>query len=202
LWNPKSSIVFVGYQAEGTLGRSIVSGDKDVSVFGEKIHVNAEIFNLEGFSGHADRDDLLEWLGGFKKQPHNIFLIHGETESKRSFAAYAKEKLGFDCTVIENISEFQLNGAVLISSEAPIEASAPKIATDSQMLDIKERIAKVHDNLETILYNANLALGSKLSEDQMNQIGNIMLEIEKSAINLGTEVIPSKSIREGTTEAV
>ena len=60
LWDPKNSVVFVGYQAEGTLGRSIVNGDKDVSIFGEKIHINAEIYNLEGFSGHADREGLLE----------------------------------------------------------------------------------------------------------------------------------------------
>lgn len=202
LWNPKSSIVFVGYQAEGTLGRSIVSGDPDVSVFGEKIHVRAEVYNLEGFSGHADRDDLLEWLSGFKQKPRSIFLVHGETESKHAFAAYVKEKLGFDCTAIENVSEFTLNGAVLTSSEAPIVAPVVNPARDSEMITIKERIAKVHDNLETILYNTNLAVGSSLSQDQMNQISNIMLEIEKNAINLGAEVIPNQGPQEGIVEKV
>ncbi len=202
LWNPKSSIVFVGYQAEGTLGRSIVSGDPDVSIFGEKIHVRAEIYNLEGFSGHADRDDLLEWLSGFKQKPRSIFLVHGEAESKHAFAAYVKEKLGYDCTVIENVSEFALNGAALTSSEAPMVAPVANPASDSEMISIKERIAKVHDNLETILYNTNLAVGTSLSQDQMTQISNIMLEIEKNAINLGAEVIPNQGPQEGIVEKV
>lgn len=202
LWNPKSSIVFVGYQAEGTLGRSIINGDKDVSIFGEKIHVRAEIYNLEGFSGHADRDDLLEWLSGFKQKPRSIFLIHGETASKHSFAAYVKEKLGYDCTVIDNVSEFELTGAVSISSATSLEAPLIKVATDSQMIEIKGRIAKVHDNLENILYNTNSVVGSELSQDQMDQINNIMLEIEKNAINLRSEVIPNQGTGEGIIEKV
>ncbi len=198
LWNPKSSIIFVGYQVEGTLGRSIVNGDKDVSIFGEKIHIRAEIYNLEGFSGHADRDDLLEWLAGFKKKPNNIFLVHGETGSKEAFAAFVKEKLGYDCTVIENVSEFVLNGEALL----PASEYQAKPVPDSQMMDIKERISKVHDNLETILYNTNLAVGTQLSQDQVNQIANIMLELEKSTINLGTEVIPNLGAQGGDAEAV
>ena len=77
LWNPKSSIVFVGYQQKGTLGHSILKGDKRVSIFGEKIKIEAEIHNLEGFSGHADQNGLVQWLGGFKMQPKKIFLAHG-----------------------------------------------------------------------------------------------------------------------------
>ena len=62
LWNPKNSIVFVGYQGQGTLGRSLVEGIKMVTLFGEEIQVNAEIHNLEGFSGHADQNGLFAWL--------------------------------------------------------------------------------------------------------------------------------------------
>lgn len=75
-------------------------------------------------------------------------------------------------------------------------------ASDSEMISIKERIAKVHDNLETILYNTNLAVGTSLSQDQMTQISNIMLEIEKNAINLGAEVIPNQGPQEGIVEKV
>jgi metallo-beta-lactamase family protein len=187
LWNKKSSIVFVGYQAEGTLGRSIVSGDKDVTIFGEKIHVNAEIVNLEGFSGHADREDLIQWLGGFKKQPNTIFLVHGETESKVAFAAYAKEKLGFSSIVVQGVSEFELNGVALLSSLDTIT----KPVNESRLLEIKDRINKVHDELETILYNTLQVVDDKLAQEKLDEITNIMLELEKNTINLGSEITTS-----------
>lgn len=184
LWNPKSSVIFVGYQAEGTLGRSIVSGDKDVTVLGEKIHVNAEIINFEGFSGHADRDGLLEWLRGFRQEPHHIFLVHGETEAKKGFAEYVKEKLGYICKVIEGVTEFDLASDKLISMQ---ELKKRPIA-DSRLFEIKDRISKVHDDLETILYNTQLMVDDKMAHDKLDEITNIMIELEKNTINLGSEI--------------
>jgi metallo-beta-lactamase family protein len=184
LWNPKSSIVFVGYQAEGTLGRSIVNGDKDVTVLGEKIHVSAEIFNLEGFSGHADRDDLLDWLRGFKKKPINIFLVHGETDSKKGFAEIVKEKLGYDCITIEGVSEFDLSSDKI----ATIKEIADKPINTVHLLEIKDRIAKVHDELEGILYNTRLFVDEKIENEKMVDISNIMLELEKNTMGLASEI--------------
>ena len=77
LWDARNSIVFVGYQAEGTLGRSLVQGAKEVKLFGEPVSVNAEIYNLEGFSGHADQAGLIDWLSGFQTAPKQVFLVHG-----------------------------------------------------------------------------------------------------------------------------
>ncbi|MBE6066455.1 MAG: MBL fold metallo-hydrolase [Clostridium lundense] len=85
LWRKECSIVFVGYQAEGTLGRTIVDGAKKVRVFGEEIAVNAKIYNLHGLSGHADRNGLYEWITGFIKKPKKVFLVHGDAESMFSF---------------------------------------------------------------------------------------------------------------------
>ena len=92
LWDPKNSIVFVGYQAEGTLGRHLIEGAEEISLFGEIIKVNAEIHNLEGFSGHADRDGLLDWLMGLQMTTKHIFLVHGEEDSKLDFAKTMKER--------------------------------------------------------------------------------------------------------------
>lgn len=103
-----SSIVFVGYQAEGTLGRRIVEGDRVVEIFGKMVPVKARVVSLEGFSAHGDMDDLLDWLSAFKKAPGRVFLVHGEGDSKRAFAATVKERLGFDCTVVDEVSEFEL----------------------------------------------------------------------------------------------
>lgn len=85
LWRPESSIVFVGYQAEGTLGRSLIEGAKKAKIFGEEIAVNAEIYNLEGMSGHADRAGLYKFITSFKEKPKEIILVHGDKESQESF---------------------------------------------------------------------------------------------------------------------
>ena len=82
LWNPNSTILFVGYQAPGTLGHSIVNGAKKVKIFGEEIAVNARIEYIEGYSGHADQDRLMNFIYSFRKKPKQIFLVHGEEESQ------------------------------------------------------------------------------------------------------------------------
>jgi len=184
LWNPKSSIVFVGYQAVGTLGRSIVNGDKRVTIFGEKIHVEAEIYNLEGFSGHADRDGLLEWLSGFQKRPANIFLVHGEEDAKEAFAETVKNALGFDCTVVKGNTEYTLSKDSVISVE---EALDERLSPEA-LMQIKNRISTIHDDLERILYHTQLAIGSHLSPEQIIEIGNIVMELEKHTLNLGSVV--------------
>lgn len=184
LWEPKDSVVFVGYQAEGTLGRSIVNGEKDVSIFGEKIHVNTEIFNLEGFSGHADRDDLLDWLGSFLTPPKKIFLVHGEENSKKGFAASVKEAYGYDCTVVEDVSEYNLDSDTLLS----MEDTKNKVATEQQLMDVRNQLSKIHEEIEAILYNTNLAVGNGATLDKINEINNLILELDKSSLRLGSAV--------------
>lgn len=181
LWNPKSSIVFVGYQAEGTLGKSIVRGDKDVSIFGERIHVNAEIYDLQGFSGHADRDGLLDWLASFQKVPSQIFLVHGEEDAKRDFAELVKTKLGYDCIQVKHVSEFELTK----DHQYMIEEAGERIASQESLEKIKAMIASVHENLEHILYNTSLAVRNDVSEEHITQINNIVLDLEKDTVNLG-----------------
>ena len=82
LWNPNSTILFVGYQAPGTLGRKIVDGAKTVKLFGEEIAVNARVEYIEGYSGHADQEWLLNFVYSFLKKPKTIFLVHGEPEGQ------------------------------------------------------------------------------------------------------------------------
>jgi metallo-beta-lactamase family protein len=180
LWDPKCSVVFVGYQAEGTLGRSIVNGDKDVTIFGEKIHINAEIYNLEGFSGHADRDGLLEWLSGFKRPPKRIFLVHGEESSKKGFAHTVKQTLGYDCTVVEDVSEYNLESDLLCT----VYGTRNRVATQEQLTELKDQLARIHDDLEAILYNTNLAVDSSTTQEQIDEITNLILELDKSSSSL------------------
>ena len=82
IWNPNSTILFVGYQAPGTLGRKIVDGAKTVKIFGDEMTVNARIEYIEGYSGHADQEWLLNFVYSFLKKPKTIFLVHGEPEGQ------------------------------------------------------------------------------------------------------------------------
>lgn len=82
LWEPNSTILFVGYQAPGTLGRKLVDGEKKVKIFGEEIAVNARIEYIEGYSGHADQEGLMNFVYSFTTPPKDIFLVHGEPEGQ------------------------------------------------------------------------------------------------------------------------
>jgi metallo-beta-lactamase family protein len=83
---PESTVLFVGYQAGGTLGREIVEGNKQVRIFGQMRPVKAKIREIQGFSAHADRDELLRWLSSVKKDPRHVFVTHGEEKPAKSFA--------------------------------------------------------------------------------------------------------------------
>ncbi|MEI6286410.1 MAG: MBL fold metallo-hydrolase [Bacillota bacterium] len=95
LWSARNGVFFMGYQAEGTLGRRLLEGAKLVKIVGEEIVVKAKIFNFEGFSAHADRDELLDWLKHFEQPPTNVFVMHGEPEVATQFAKDITELLGY-----------------------------------------------------------------------------------------------------------
>lgn len=86
LWRQESTVVFVGYQAEGSLGRRLLEGAKSVKLFGEEIAVNARIVNFQGLSSHADRDHLLAWIQHFSPAPQQVFVVHGDSEVTDLFA--------------------------------------------------------------------------------------------------------------------
>lgn len=85
LWRPECTILFVGYQSVGTLGRAILEGAKEVKLFNETIEVKAQIKTIQGLSGHADKDGLIEWVKGFKEKPRKVFVVHGESAVCDSF---------------------------------------------------------------------------------------------------------------------
>lgn len=107
LWRKESSIVFVGYQAEGTLGREIVDGAKTVGVLGEKIVVRAGIYTLGGFSAHADRDQLINWISKFRNSPE-IFIVHGEESVSREFRSLIQERFHYRAVLPLYREEFEL----------------------------------------------------------------------------------------------
>lgn len=184
LWDSRNSIVFVGYQAEGTLGRLLVEGAKEVKLFGETVVVKAQIHNLEGFSAHADQNGLLEWLGAFVQKPKQVFLVHGELQSKLDFAKLIEEKLGYDPVVVMQNSEFELETGELLSSEDVIG----EIMDDEGIEDLKDKIGSVKEQLDQMLSGAEKAMGTELSAEKLQQINNIVLELEKASLNLGSSL--------------
>ncbi|MBN2589516.1 MAG: MBL fold metallo-hydrolase [Sedimentisphaerales bacterium] len=96
---PENTIMFVGYQAIGTLGRRIVNGEEEVRILGNMYKVRAKIVRIHGFSAHADKEELLHWLSGLKKAPRKLFVVHGEAESAQHFAEFIKEKTNWPVMV-------------------------------------------------------------------------------------------------------
>jgi metallo-beta-lactamase family protein len=152
LWRADSTVVFVGYQAEGTLGRQIVDGEKKVKIFNENIHINADIAKIEGFSGHADRDDLIQWVSQFKTHPRKIFLVHGEEDTILSFEK-TLAGLGYDVFVPKLNDSFDTSLGV---SAAPAAAVPKK--------DIRELIRQTLQSISAAV-EARIARGdvSKLA---------------------------------------
>ena len=108
LWKPENTIVFVGYQSYGTLGRALVEGTKEVKLFGETIKVQAEILRLEGISGHADKKGLIRWIREFKKQPEMVFVVHGEDKVCDAFAECLKQDYGLQAKAPYSGDNFDL----------------------------------------------------------------------------------------------
>ena len=96
LWRKESTILFVGYQAKGTLGRIILEGAKSVNLFGEEIEIRAEIRRLSGISGHADNAGLLKWIGSFEEKPQKVFVVHGEDSVCQLFTDRLRNELRLD----------------------------------------------------------------------------------------------------------
>jgi len=184
LWDAKSSVVFVGFQAEGTLGRAILDGLKEVKLFGETIKVNAEIYNLQGFSGHADQAGLLAWLGGFKAKPKEIFLVHGEEAAKVVFAQKIKETYGYDTTIIRDYSSYELETGELVTPEGVASDALGAETTD----ELVKRVEDVHKELESVLYQSKMLAGTKLTAERAAALSNILISLEKETVNLGATI--------------
>lgn len=123
LWRHDSTILFVGYQTEGTLGRKLLNGADTVKMFGEEITVNANILEIDGISGHADRDMMLGWLEALQSKPKKIFVNHGNDFVCDNFAKKITETLGF-----EAIAPYSGDTFDLVSGEQTEKAKIVKVA--------------------------------------------------------------------------
>ena len=121
LWRPDSTVLFVGFQAQGTLGRRLVDGAKTVRIFDEEIAVRARIEKIEGFSGHADLDGLLDWIGSMNHKPHQIMLVHGEPGTIESFSQTIETRFNIDTHIARLDETVNLGKAVRRPGAARID---------------------------------------------------------------------------------
>ncbi|MGI6038406.1 MAG: MBL fold metallo-hydrolase RNA specificity domain-containing protein [Limnochordia bacterium] len=129
LWRPECSVVFVGYQAQGSLGRQILDGNKVVRIHGEPVQVRAAIHDIEGFSAHADQRDLLRWVGTLAPKPKRVLLVHGEAEAREALSRLVTEEYGIPVELPALDAVYELERAALVvdgvvTSPAEVELQA------------------------------------------------------------------------------
>lgn len=148
LWRKECSIIFVGYQAEGTLGRVILNGAKKVKILGEEVAVNAQIHNLPGLSGHGDRNGILNWVKSFKVKPKKIFLVHGDPDALVSLNQLLIS-YGFKSKIVKRDEEYFINEAGnYIAVNTSIKNKILKLLDtipDIENIDKEELLSKISD---------------------------------------------------------
>ena len=120
LWREESTILFVGYQAEGTLGRLLLEGAEEVKLFGEEIEVRARVLQLPGVSGHADNAGLMRWIGALKNRPQKVFVTHGDDEVCVIFRDRLRNELGLDADAPYSGTRFDLAAGVYEVEAQPV----------------------------------------------------------------------------------
>lgn len=149
LYRADSTILFAGYQAVGTLGRSLIDGVKSVKLFGDQIRVSATIEQIEGFSGHAGRDELIEWARAIGGNPKRVFLVHGEEKSLESLES-AISSLGFTVEIPNLAEVYELTaGAEAAESITPKKAAIP-VSELKRDTGIRKQTARIIELLDAI----------------------------------------------------
>jgi metallo-beta-lactamase family protein len=150
LWRSGASIVFVGFQAQGTPGRNIIDGAKKIRIANEDIAVKAKIWTIGGFSAHAGQSQLMDWLGNFTNKKMPVFLVHGEASAQDVLSALIQQKLGFDVTIPEYLEEIKMKvGAVPEESKQPQDAPQPPNLAPL-LADLKAKIDHINNQMGKI----------------------------------------------------
>lgn len=118
--NPKSTILFVGYQSEGTLGRRLMDGAEKVKIFGVEYEVRAKVAQMDGMSGHADKQGLLDWINAFEEKPRQVFIVHGDDEAASSFADCLTDEYGYHAMAPYSGTKYDLLAGRFICIAKPV----------------------------------------------------------------------------------
>ena len=179
IWNPKSTILFVGYQAPGTLGYLIVNGAERVKIFGEEIAVNARIEYIEGYSGHADQEGLMNFIYSFIQKPKHIFLVHGEPTSQDVF----KDKIETETKIPVLIPEF--GETYELSDELKITNKIRVKKTNTIKDEILTRLNKLQNEMQDMQQYVKQDVDDvHLRDEDMFRINEKIKDLEKQILNI------------------
>lgn len=169
LWRKECTILFVGYQAVGTLGRVLVEGIDEVKLFGEPIEVRARICTLAGLSGHADKNGLIEWVEAFEKKPRKIFVVHGEDSVCKSFVECLQVEHGLKAYAPYSGTEFNLLTNKLEYEAQPIPVAKKKAKASS---DVFSRLLAAGGRLMAVIHKNEGGTNKDLAKfaDQINSL--------------------------------
>ena len=178
LWKKKNSVVFVGYQAEGTLGRILKDGVKKVKILGEDVIVNAEIHSIEGFSGHTDQTGLIDWMKGFKKLPKEIFVVHGEDKSSEALAKLISDEFNIE-TIIPAI------GYSYEIKEDMIESDGKNLMESIKLKEnIKKELQEVYDQFESLVTKTDMMIDEKRLKTDYDELKNKLIELQQKLMDI------------------
>ena len=173
LWRPECTILFVGFQAMGTLGRTLVDGTDKVKLFGETIEVQAEICQLGGMSGHADREGLLRWVGAFDPKPKRVFVIHGEDETENIFVNTLTEQ-GFTACAPYNGAQWAIGaeGAVCLQEGTKVRIEQRAGEGTSRAATVFQRLVSAGKRLLRVIEHNEGGANKDLAKfaDQINAL--------------------------------
>lgn len=179
IWNPKSTILFVGYQAPGTLGHLIVNGAEKVKIFGEEFAVNARIEYIEGYSGHADQEWLMNFIYSFITKPKHIFLVHGEEESQEVLKNKILEETGIGVSIPEFGETYELCDELQIVNKIKVKKSR------SIKQEIMSRLEKLNNEIEDMKICVEQDIeNSQLRDEDMFRINEKIKDLEKQILNI------------------
>lgn len=171
LYRSECTVLFVGYQAEGTLGRKIMNGEPLVKIFGEEIAVKAEVKSLDAFSGHADRDGLLGWIAAMKKKPEQIFIVHGELEAQNVLKEYIQQ--GFKINAINPAYQEQYDADGTLLSDGKNSYKATRYNILELMTSLKEEV-------DTMTNNVKRNLKSDVNTEYLQNIVEKLKDVQDS----------------------
>ena len=180
LWDPNSTILFVGYQAPGTLGRRIVDGEKRVKIFGEEIAVNARIEYIEGYSGHADQEWLMNFIYSFITKPKHIFLVHGEPTGQEILKSKIVDEIGLPVTIPEYGQTYTLDEN--LTMEQTVAPITPQMNIRRDVIDKIRLLKNELNDMETIVKEDYLA--KKDNEEEISLLKLRLKEIEDQIVKI------------------